>query len=309
MQVAKEYPKTLLEFERWFRTEKSCRAYLIRLRWPDGFKCPHCEHGQAWETRRGLLHCGKCRRDISVTTGTIFHQSHMPLRLWFRAIWWITNQKSGVSALGLQRTLGLGSYRTAWSCLHKLRRAMVRPGREQLAGTIEIDETFIGGHEKGDGWRALKTKAAVVVAAEVRERNRIGRIRLKQVPDTTRKSLIGFVKQAVAPGAAIVTDGWRGYNTLENHQFLHWRRVAYTDEREAHKLLPRVHRVASLLKRWLLGIHHGKVSKQQLEYYLDEFVFRFNRRLSADRGMLFYRLIQQSLAVDPAPYRSLIGQI
>ena len=242
--------------------------------------------------------------------GTIFHQSHIPLRLWFRAIWWVTNQKSGVSALGLQRALGLGSYRTAWACLHKLRRAMVRPGRELLAGTVEIDETFIGGHEKkGESWRGLKTKAAVVVAAEVKEQGRIGRIRLQQVPDTTETSLIAFVKRVVAPGAAIVTDGWSGYNSLENHGFLRWRRVVDTDEREAHALLPRVHRVASLLKRWLLGIHQGKVSKRQLGYYLDEFTFRFNRRLSADRGMLFYRLVQQALVVDPVPYRKLAGQV
>jgi transposase-like protein len=302
---------TLLQFEHWFRTEKACRDYLAKIRWPEGFCCPRCRHGQAWQTARGFWHCGKCRADVSVTTGTIFHHSHMGLRLWFRAIWWVTNQKSGVSALGLQRTLGLGSYRTAWICLHKLRRAMVRPGREPLAGTIEIDETFIGGHEKrgpGKGWRDLEKKAAVVVAAEAKEYGRIGRIRLKQVPDTSEESLIGFVKQMVAPGAAIVTDGWRGYNSLENHGFLRWRRPILTNERKAHELLPRVHRVASLLKRWLLGIHQGKISRKQLDYYLDEFVFRFNRRLSTDRGMLFYRLVQQAVAVDPAPYRKLIGQ-
>lgn len=188
---------------------------------------------------------------------------------------------------------------------------MVRPGREQLAGTVEIDETFVGGYEKkemGKGWRGLKTKAAVVVATEVREKGRIGRIRLQQVADTSEKSLIAFVKQMVAPGAAIVTDGWRGYNSLENHGFLRWRRVVDGDDRPAHKLLPRVHRIASLLKRWLMGVHHGKISKQQLGYYLDEFTFRFNRRLSADRGMLFYRLLQQAVIIEPTPYRRLIGQ-
>jgi transposase-like protein len=190
---------------------------------------------------------------------------------------------------------------------------MVRPGREPLAGTIEIDETLLGGYEKrepGEGWRQLKVKTAIVVAAEAKEQGRIGRIRLQEVPDTTEQSLVTFVKRNVAPGAAIVTDGWRGYNTLENHGFLRWRRPISTDEkqRKAHQLLPRVHRVASLLKRWLLGTHQGKISKQQLGYYLDEFTFRFNRRLSADRGMLFYRLIQQAVAVDPTPYRKLKAQ-
>lgn len=302
---------TLLDFERWFRTEEACQSYLIKLRWPKGFRCPRCGHGQAWQKGQ-LWRCGRCRKDSSVTTGTIFHQSHLPLRLWFRAIWWATNQKNGVSALGLQRALGLGSYRTAWSCLHKLRRAMVRPGREPLAGTVEVDETFVGGHEeKGEAWRNLKTKAAVVVAVEAREKGRMGRVRLEQVEDTTEKTLIAFVKRNVMTGAGIVTDGWRGYNTLENHGYLRWRRPVSTDEqqRKAHQLLPRVHRVASLLKRWLLGTHQGKISKQQLGYYLDEFTFRFNRRLSSDRGMLFYRLIQQAVAVDPAPYRKLKAQL
>jgi transposase-like protein len=190
---------------------------------------------------------------------------------------------------------------------------MVRPGREPLAGTVEVDETFIGGHEErkdGVGWRGLKGKAAVVVATEVREKGRIGRIRLEQIDDTEAESLVDFVKRNVAAGAGVVTDGWRGYNTLENYGYLRWRRPVSTDKqkRKAHQLLPRVHRVVSLLKRWLLGTHQGKISKQQLGYYLDEFTFRFNRRLSADRGMLFYRPIQQAVAVDPAPYRKITAR-
>jgi transposase-like protein len=220
----------------------------------------------------------------------------------------VTNQKSGISALGLQRALGLGSYETAWLCLHKLRRAMVRPGREQLSGTIEVDETFVGGREKGGhggGRRAFGNKVAVAIAAEVRPKG-IGRIRLAQIPDTTEKSLIGFVKRMIEPGSAIATDGWEAYSSLEEQGYLHWARPIQKRGKTGVNLLPRVHRVASLLKRWLLGMHQGKFSRKQLSYYLDEFTFRFNRRASQHRGKLFFRLMQQAVAVVPAPYKEII---
>jgi transposase-like protein len=300
--VAKEYPETLLEFERWFRTEQACRDYLARLRWAKGFRCPRCEHKQAWKGGRRLWRCGKCRADTSVTAGTIFHRSHLPLRVWFRAIWWITSQKSGVSALGLQRMLGLGSYETAWACLHKLRRAMVRPGRESLTGKVEVDEIAVGGKQHGDRARAWRggSKAIVVAAAEVRGEG-TGRIRLKQIPDTSGDTLTGFIKNTVAPGSEIITDGWRSYNGLAELGYGHFPTTLMNKGRAASSAaLPRVHRIAALLKRWLLGIHQGRVSRKHLGYYLDEFTFRFNRRLSAHRGMLFYRLLQQAVVVDPA---------
>ena len=304
--MGKDYPETLLEFEEWFRTEEACRAYLVKLRWPDGFRCPRCGHGQAWEARRGLLHCRSCRADASVTAGTIFHRSHISLRLWFRAMWWMTNQKSGVSALGLQRTLGLGSYKTAWACLHKLRRAMVRPGRERLTDKVEVDEAFVGGVEPGGGRRHLgESKALVVVAAEVRGQG-IGRIRLQRIPDASADSLRGFLKGAVAPGTRVITDGWEGYARLKDAGYTHRPRVVSTSGKTASTLLPRVHRVIALLKRWLLGIHQGRVSRQQLEHYLDEFTFRFNRRHSQYRGMLFYRLAQQAVAIPHVPFRKLV---
>ena len=241
--------------------------------------------------------------------GTIFHRSHIPLRLWFRMIWWVTNQKSGVSALGLQRLLGLGSYETAWSCLHKLRRAMVRPGRELLSGKIEVDDVPVGGKGKGErakAWRDGKTKSIVIVAAEVRG-DGTGRIRLKHVPDTSGDSLCGFVKSVAAPGSEIVTDGWRGYWGLEDTNYIYSPTTLRGKGKQASNVvLRRVNRVASLLKRWLLGMHHGRVSKKHLGYYLDEFTFRFNRRLSAQRGMLFYRLIQQAVLIDPTSYSELI---
>ena len=242
---------------------------------------------------------------VSVTAGTIFHQSHLPLRVWFRAIWWVTNQKSGVSAVGLQRVLGLGSYKTAWACLHKLRRAMVRPGREPLAGEVEVDEVFIGGVEKGGGKRHVGTKALVAIAAEVRGSG-IGRIRMQQIADASAQSLEGFVREALAPGSVVVTDGWTAYPGLEQRGYVHRPRVIRTSGQPASTLLPRVHRVAALLKRWLLGIHQGRVSKEHLGDYLDEFTFRFNRRLSRYRGKLFYRLLQQAVAIEPVPYKRLV---
>ncbi len=241
-----------------------------------------------------------------MTVGTIFESSRMPLRLWFRAMWLVTHQKAGVSALGLQRTLGLGSYRTAWVCLHKLRRAMIRPGREPLSGEVEVNETLVGGHGKGKGksGRHVGKKSLVMVAAEVRGEG-IGRIRFMPVPDTSKEHLLDFVKQVVTPGATVVTDGLPVYINLPKLGFVHRRRIASPIRHEKSKALPRVHRVASLLKRWLLGIHHGNCSKMQLAYYLDEFAFRFNRRLSKDRGMLFYRLVQQAVQVAPVPLESI----
>ena len=307
--MRKEYPKTLMEFERWFRTEESCRSYLANLRWPNKFCCPRCKHDQGWERSRGLWRCGKCRADISPTAGTIFHGSHIPLRVWFRMVWSVTNQKSGVSALGLQRLLGLGSYETAWACLHKLRQAMIRPGREALSGKIEVDEVPVGGKARGNrakAWRNGETKAIVVVAAEVRG-DGIGRIRLMHVPDSTEDSLCGFVKSVAASGSEIITDGWRGYWGLEGTDYIyHPTTLRHKGKQASRAILPRVNRVASLLKRWLLGIHQGRASKKHLGYYLDEFTFRFNRRLSAQRGMLFYRLLQQAVLIDPLPYAELI---
>lgn len=230
----------------------------------------------------------------------------MPLRLWFRAIWLVTHQKTGMSALGLQRTLGLGSYHTAWACLHKLRRAMIRPGREPLSGEVEVNEIFVGGRGKGKETmgRHLGKKSLVMVAAEVRGKG-IGRIRLMPVPDTSKEHLLDFVQQAVAPETTVITDGLHVYINLAKLGYTHQPRIASPVRHEKSKALPRVHRVAALLKRWLLGIHHGSFSKKQLANYLDEFTFRFNRRLSPDRGMLFYRLVQQAVQVEPVPLRDI----
>jgi transposase-like protein len=301
-----EYPGTLAEFDRWFATEDACRAYLAKVRWRAGFECPVCGAVAPWLTKRGLAVCRSCGYQSSPTAGTIFHGTRSPLRTWFQAMWWVTAQKNGASALGLKRVLGLGSYETAWTWLHKMRRAMVRPGRDKLSGAVEVDETFVGGVEEGGGRRHVGKKALVVVAAEVRGRA-IGRIRLGCVRDSSAASLMPFIGEAVAPGTAVITDGLQTYRALPDLGYGHERRVVRGSSDNPDALLPRVHRVASLLKRWLLGTHQGAVERFQLPYYLDEFTFRFNRRTSRKRGLLFYRLLQQALAVDPAPYASIVG--
>ncbi len=305
--VDAEYPRTLGEFDGWFATEDSCRQYLIKVRWPSGFRCPRCSSGDAWLTQRGLMHCKGCGHQSSITAGTIFHGTRSPLRQWFQAMWWVTAQKNGASALGLQRILGLGSYETAWTWLHKLRRAMVRPGRDRLAGEVEVDETFVGGAEEGGGRRHVGKKALVAVAVEIRG-TAIGRIRLQRVRDSSAASLLTFVRQAVTPGSRVVTDGLQSYRGLAAAGYVHKRKVVQGSGEAPDALLPRVHRVASLLKRWLLGTHQGRPDRAHLPYYLDEFTFRFNRRTARHRGLLFYRLLQQAVAVhSPIPYARLIG--
>lgn len=301
-----DFPRDLAEFERRFAREDSCRQYLADLRWPDGFRCPRCRRQKAWPARDGRLwHCAACGHQTSVTAGTIFQDTRTPLTTWFRAMWWVTNQKTGVSALGLQRALGLRSYKTAWAWLHKLRRAMVRPGRDRLTGYVEVDEAYIGGVHPGRGGRQTETKALVAVAVEV-ERRRLGRIRLRRLANASARSLMPFVQAAVETGSRVHTDGWLGYEPLRRHGYKHRITFLEGQPRSPSQLLPHVHQVVSLLKRWLLGTHHGAVTHEHLDYYLDEFTFRFNRRRSGSRGMLFFRLVQQAVAVDPVPYESLV---
>jgi transposase-like protein len=242
-----------------------------------------------------------------VTAGTIFQDSHLPLRLWCRAIWHVTSQKNGASALGLQRVLGLGSYQTAWTLLHKLRRAMVRPGRDKLSGRVEVDETHVGGITLGQSGRGSDSKTLVIIAVEEFGPN-IGRIRLARIPDGSSSHLHGFVQGAIAAGSSVHTDGWKPYQGLDQLGYLHEAsKLQGQGKNAATELLPRVHRVASLLKRWLLGTHQGAIAPEHLDYYLDEFTFRFNRRQSKSRGKLFYRLAQQAVQVPAVPYHTLVG--
>lgn len=299
-----DYPRTLMEFESRFFSEAACLEYLIQMRWPDGFVCPSCDGRKAWQTGRMLFHCARCDRQVSVTAGTIFQGTRKPLQMWFRAMWWVTSQKNGASAKGLQQNLGLGSYQTAWAWLHKLRRAMVRPGRDRLSGLVEVDETYVGGREERPG-RGAENKTQVVIAVEKKGRA-LGRARMAVVRDASRDQLCGFVQACVEPASTIRTDGWQGYRDLKNRKYIHDRILQQGSSQEPSELLPGVHRIAPLLKRWLLGTHQGAVLSSQLPYYLDEFTFRFNRRKSKARGKLFFRLVEQALAIDPAPYKTLI---
>jgi transposase-like protein len=299
-----DYPGTLREFNAWFPDDEACLRYLVRLRWPGGFSCWACGGGSAWRMSKGRnLRCRRCRADSSVTAGTIFADTRLPLTSWFAAAWYLTGSKHGVSALGLKALLGLGSYETAWSLLHKLRRAMVRPGRGRLAGESEVDETAIGPSEAGRRGRGtFAGKAIVAIAVEARPRGACGRVRLARIPDCSGPVLTEFVSDAVTPGSVVYTDCWKGYNGLGAAGFLHHPTSLAASGDPAHVAMPRVHRVSSLLKRWLLGTHQGAARPHQLDFYLDEFTFRFNRRTSAQRGLLFYRLLRAGAAGRSRPH-------
>ena len=306
----RDYPRTLAEFNHWFPGEAACLAclaYLERLRWPAGFVCSKCGGTRGWHLSRERLRCAACRAETSLTAGTIFADTRLPLTTWFAATWYVTNQKSGISALGLQRALGLNRYETAWAILHKLRRAMVRPGRDKLGGELEVDESYVGGPEPGKRGRGALGKAIVAIAAEALPRGALGRIRLARIPNCSQDVLSDFVAEVAEPGSVIYTDHWSGYNGLAAAGFLrHPTNIAASGD-PAHVAMPRVHRVASLLKRWLLGTHHGGISARQLDFYLDEFVFRFNRRQSRSRGLLFYRLLEQAVQLDHVMVREIVG--
>jgi transposase-like protein/ribosomal protein L37AE/L43A len=304
--VTEDYPRTVEEFETRFSSEEACREYLFQLRWPEGFRCPRCNHSKAWKVSDTLWQCGQCDHQTSVMAGTVFQDTRKPLRMWFRAMWYVMCQKNGASALGLQRVLGLGSYQTAWAWLHKLRRAMVRSGRDRLVGWIEVDETYVGGWAEGKKGRSSGEKSLVVIAAEV-VGSSIGRIRLQSIPDASAISLHPFIESSVQLGSTIHTDGWKGYLGIDKKGYDHELSLLRGRPRDANKLLPHVHRVASLLKRWLLGTHQGAVEPQHLAYYLDEFTFRFNRRTSRSRGKLFYRLMQQAVATAPTTYAAIVA--
>lgn len=307
-QAGIDYPGTWNEFLTWFSDEASCIAFLEQLRWPDGFVCPKCGGRKAWRIADGRWSCKACVRKVSVTANTIFDRTRTPLRIWFAAAWYITNQKYGASALGLQRVFGFGSYQTAWTILHKLRGAMVRPERSQLSGDVEVDETLIGGVDQGGKrGRGAGRKSLVVIAVEVLSPKGFGRIRMRHIPDASGASLIPFVCEVVAPRSVVMTDGWKGYNNLARHDYTRSITVLSDTQDPAHVSMPAVHRVASLLKRWLLGTHQGSAKPPHLQAYLEEFTFRFNRRSSRRRGLLFFRLMEQAMVTPPTPYRSIVG--
>lgn len=299
MTDSEPYPKTFEEFLDWFASEEQCVAYLESIKWPDGFVCPKCESRDAWKTDRGLWLCQSCRHQTSVTVGTVFEGTRKSLRVWFHVMWLMMAHKTGLSAKGLCDVYGFGSYQTAWGWLHKLRNVMIREGRERLQGRIEIDEAYIGGKVEGPRGRGAEGKTLVIVGVEGVDSDTIGRVRFRCVPGITRKCAETFVVDYVEPGSVIVTDGWSSYNHVDKLGYQHEPHVQRTGGEEAQDQLNHVHLVISLLKRWLEGTHHGAVKPEHLQAYLDEFAFRFNRRLSQHRGKLFYRLAQQAVTTKP----------
>ena len=307
-----DYPANWSEFLERFSTEEACVAYLEKLRWSSGFICPRCAVvGDAYRSSRGRLMCRACRVQTTVTAGTILDKTRTPLRVWLAAMWYVTSQKQGVSALGLQRVLGLGSYQTAWAILHRLRRAMVRPGRDLLQGDVEVDETYvaitdIAKSRSGRDFQSKTSAAIVAIAIERLKPKGFGRIRLRRVRSKSARHILPFIRESVAPGSQVCTDGSGAYLELTADGFIHQKSVLLGSGQLAHAVLPGVHRVASLLQRWLLGTHHGAIQAGHLDYYLDEFVFRFNRRTSRSRGLLFYRLLEQAVVTAPVTYQSIV---
>ena len=283
------FPTTLLDFQRMFLNERACGNYLERVRWPGGFVCPRCDAaGEAYrfENRPTVLRCRYCLRNTYLTAGTVMHRTRTPLQVWFWGAYLVTTQTPGMSALQFQRQLGLRRYETAFQLLHKLRAGMVRPERDRIGAQwpVELDETLVGGKTRGEG-RGVHHKMYVVGAVEVRQKQGkrgrraiyAGRLRLQVLDDRSQRSLEAFVTENIEPQSLVTTDGWHGYDNLAAMGYGHESVVLDGDPEKAEKALPMIHLVFSNMKAWLLGTHHG-VSAQHLPAYLNEFVFRFNRR-------------------------------
>lgn len=294
----RDYPRTYREFVKMFPDENACANYLEELRWAKGFICPSCgTPGEPWRQTRDRLVCCVCRHQSSVSAGTILDKTRTPLTTWFEVAWHVATAKNGMSAKTLERTLGM-SYRVAWTMLHRYRVAMVRAVRERLTGEVEIDETMVGGAEKGGKRGRGAEKCIVTIAVEIKRPMGFGRVRMRHVPDASGGSLESFVRDTVVPGSMVCTDGWRGYNGLSNG-YTHKQTVLSSSGDPAHVSMPGVHRISSLLKRWLLGTHQGSFDPEHLQSYLEEYTFRFNRRTSNSRGLVFRRLVEQAVTTGP----------
>lgn len=303
-----EFPRTIIEFQSRFPDEAACWEYLAQSRWPEGYRCPRCGcQSAALLGGRRLWQCSSCRYQVSVTAGTVLHKTHTPLHLWFWAAYLMSTATPGLSALQLQRQLGIGRYETAWTMLHKLRRAMVNPERQLLLDEVEVDECFVGGHEAGlRGGRARGTKALVAVGVEVRGAGS-GRIRMAVIDDASAATLTGFVADNVAAGAIVHTDAWKSYLPLTKLGYDHRPRNQSAARRRGEdpdEILPRVHRAISNLKSWLQGTHRG-VSGEHLQVYLDEYTFRFNRRRTPMAA--FQTLLGLQSQLQPTTYRGIVA--
>ena len=309
MTEADEYfPEKYEDFLEWFGTEEDCASYIAKIKWPNGYKCPKCSSDKAWATAKGLMHCTECDHQASITAGTVFQGTRKSLRLWFHVMWWVVSQKTGCSALTLKNVMDFDSYETAWTWLQKLRRVMVRPGRELLTGNVEVDETLLGAEEEGKPGRGAEKKVLIVVAVELQE-NRIGRVRFRCIDNSSAEQLLPFIEDYIEKGTTVITDGWSGYNQVAAKGYNHTIHKLSSSGQTAGELLPNVHIIISLVKRWLLGTHQGAASEKHLQFYLDEYSFRFNRRLSTHRGKLFYRLMQLSVLQKAQTMDEITGKI
>ena len=290
------YPKNYQELVKRFSTQDACLDYVASVRWPDGLVCQNCNCKEFWKSKRLQRICSKCKNQVRVLAGTLFQDTKLPLTLWFQMIWWFVGPKNGASALALMQNFGIGSYRTSWKLLGKLRSCAVLPMRQALSGIVEVDEAFLGGKNN---------KEIIVVAAEKRGKA-TGRIRLKHIKSREGSEIHDFITQTIIPGSTIVSDRFNSYPSIVKKGYLHspqrkpyyWEEVDGDDER----LLPRVHRAISLLKRWYYGTYQGRIAAESLQTYLDEFVFRFNRRTSGSRGLLFHRMVEAAVNSSPIPY-------
>src|ERR687884_783706 len=307
-----DLPQDFLEFNARFGTDEQCREYLFQARWPDGLRCDGCGHDDAYTLRTRLAYeCVACGKQHSLLAGTIFEQTKTGLARWFLAIYLLTSSKGGIAATELKRQLGLGSYQTAWTWLHKIRKAMVRPGRQPLAGRVEVDETYVGGPRPGRPGRGAAGKAAVAGAVEASRGKargrRLGRLRLAPLADASAESLEAFLAAHVAKPATLTTDGWRGYLGLPAKGYDHEPIHLGATWGDAALRLPGIHLVFGLVKRWLLGTHPGAVSEKHLPAYLDEYVFRFNRRTAGSISHGFARLVEHAVRIKPTSYRDLVA--
>lgn len=299
-----EYPKILRDFDKTFYNDEACLRFLEQVRWQKEFKCQKCGGDKYWTMATGLRRCQECRFKNSVKVGSIFESSRLPIKTWFQAIWWVTVQKNGVSALGFQKNIGIGSYETSWLLFHKIRNAMIHADRTPLKGDVEVDEAFVGGVHSGKRGRGSEGKELVVIAAEFSGKSRIGRIRMQRIPDASAKSLETFIKANILQGSTVHTDGWPSYGNIDKLGYKHVPKKSATVHPD--DLLPRVNSVTAHLKRWLMGTLHGSFDPKHIDSYLEEFVFRFNRRNSKARGLLFQRVLENSIRVKPAPYQEII---
>lgn len=299
-----DYPGDLAQLRAWFSSDPACADYLDWLRWPAGFCCPHCGSRTAGRESSGRYRCHGCRKQVSVTSGTIFDKTRTPLTVWFEAVWLVTASKSGVSASHLHRVLPISSYQTAWAMLGRLRQVMSTAESAPLTGTVEVDETFIGGPRPGVAGRGARGKTLVAGAIELTE-HRWGRARLAVIPDASAESLKSFVENNVEPGSTVITDGWTAYPPAL-HGYVHEPFNVSASGRPAHESLPAVHRLFAQVKRTLDGTYQGAGTVEHQDEYLDEFIFRFNRRHSRHRGLVFMRLLQRAIAGAPVTYRDLV---